>query len=217
MNQNINISNPKKNCSFCPRLKKYRYININNNPNWHNAPVQSFGNLKSKLLIVGLAPGLKGANRTGRPFTGDYAGNLLYPTLINYKLAEGNYYPEIKDNLKLINTRITNSVRCVPPQNKPNLQEKEKCRKFLISEINNMKNLRIILSLGKIAHEETIKVFRLTLNKFKFKHGNVHFLNNNIKLYNSYHCSRYNTQTRKLTTKMFNKIIENIKNDLIKL
>ena len=217
MNQNINISNPKKNCSFCPRLKKYRYNNINNNPNWHNAPVQSFGKLESKLLIVGLAPGLRGANRTGRPFTGDYAGDLLYQTLINYELAAGNYCAEKKDNLKLVNTRITNSVRCVPPQNKPNLQEKEKCRKFLISEIKNMKNLRIILSLGKIAHEETIKVFKLTLNKFKFKHGNIHYLNNNIKLYNSYHCSRYNTQTKKLSTEMFNQIIKNIKNDLIEL
>jgi len=217
MNQNINISNPKKNCSFCPRLKKYRYSNIHNNPNWHNAPVQSFGKLESKLLIVGLAPGLRGANRTGRPFTGDYAGDLLYQTLINYELAEGNYCAEKKDNLKLVNTRITNSVRCVPPQNKPNLQEKEKCRKFLISEIKNMKNLRIILSLGKIAHEETIKVFKLPLNKFKFKHGNIHYLNNNIKLYNSYHCSRYNTQTKKLSTEMFNQIIKNIKNDLIEL
>tara|TARA_Y100001960_G_scaffold326415_1_gene410655 strand:- start:1183 stop:1836 length:654 start_codon:yes stop_codon:yes gene_type:complete len=217
MNQNINISNPKKNCALCTRLKKYRNSNIINNPNWHNAPVQSFGKLESKLLIVGLAPGLKGANRTGRPFTGDYAGDLLYTTLINYEFAAGNYCSEKKDNLKLVNTRITNSVRCVPPQNKPNLQEKEKCRKFLISEIKNMKNLRIILSLGKIAHEETIKVFQLTLNKFKFKHGNIHYLNNNIKLYNSYHCSRYNTQTKKLSAKMFNQIIKNIKNDLIKL
>tara|TARA_B100000686_G_scaffold9436_1_gene9484 strand:- start:414 stop:1067 length:654 start_codon:yes stop_codon:yes gene_type:complete len=217
MNQNINISNPKKNCALCKRLKKYRNSNIINNPNWHNAPVQSFGKLESKLLIVGLAPGLKGANRTGRPFTGDYAGDLLYTTLINYEFAAGNYCSEKKDNLKLVNTRITNSVRCVPPQNKPNLQEKEKCRKFLISEIKNMKNLRIILSLGKIAHEETIKVFQLTLNKFKFKHGNIHYLNNNIKLYNSYHCSRYNTQTKKLSAKMFNQIIKNIKNDLIKL
>ena len=214
LNKNKNITNHKKNCSLCPRLTGYRNSNINHNPNWHNAPVQSFGKLESELLIVGLAPGLKGANRTGRPFTGDYAGDLLYSTLKYYKLAKGKYCPKNNDNLLLINTRITNSVRCVPPKNKPNIREKENCRKFLISEINNMKNLKIILSLGKIAHEETIKVFNLTLSKFKFKHGNIHYLNENIKLYNSYHCSRYNTQTKKLTTKMFFQVINKIKNDL---
>ena len=214
LNHNLNFNFPRKDCSFCPRLKKYRTININKNPDWHNAPVQSFGEIKSKLLIVGLAPGLKGANKTGRPFTGDFAGNLLYSTLINFKLAIGDYSADKKDSLKLINTRITNSVRCVPPHNKPNIKEKEECRKFLISEIKSMKNLKIILSLGRIAHEETIKVFQLTLNKYKFKHGKIHYLKNNIKLYNSYHCSRYNTQTGRLTKAMFDRVLKKIKIDL---
>ncbi len=214
LNKNQKIIYPKKNCSYCPRLINYRKLYTIKKPNWHNAPVPSFGKINSKLLIVGLAPGLKGANKTGRPFTGDYAGDLLYSSLLKSKLALGNYNTYKNDNLKLLNTRITNSVRCVPPKNKPNYEEKLNCRKFLISEIHNMKNLKIILALGKIAHEEVLKVFNLTLNKNKFEHGKVHYLKNNIKVYDSYHCSKYNTQTKRLTYKMFYDIIDKIKDEL---
>ena len=214
MTLNKNYIYPNKNCALCPRLKRYRKKNISLHPNWYNGAVKSFGNIDSKILIVGLAPGLKGANKTGRPFTGDYAGDLLYNALIKHGFAEGEYLSIDSDNLILKNVRITNSVRCVPPQNKPNSLEKEKCRKFLNSEIINMKKLKIILSLGRIAHEEVLKTYKLTLNKFSFQHGKVHLLKNNIKLYNSYHCSRYNTQTKRLTKEMFLSVIKNIKNDV---
>ena len=201
---------PRKNCSICPRLKQYREKYKIIEPKWHNAPVYSFGNINSNLLIVGLAPGLKGANKTGRPFTGDHAGKLLYNSLLKYKLASGIYNEKNDDGLKILNTRITNSVRCVPPNNKPETLEKKNCRKFLASEIKNMKNLKIILALGAVAHQELIKIFDLKLSLYKFKHGNVYNLKN-ILLFNSYHCSRYNTQTKRLTTEMFEEVILSIK------
>tara|TARA_B100001142_G_C14226759_1_gene613803 strand:- start:512 stop:1135 length:624 start_codon:yes stop_codon:yes gene_type:complete len=197
---------PNKNCSLCPRLKQYRDKYKIIKPEWHNSPVESFGNLDSRILIVGLAPGLKGANKTGRPFTGDHAGKLLYNSLIKYKLASGIYNEDISDGLNMINTRITNSVRCVPPNNKPNTLEKKTCQKFLASEIHNMKNLKIILALGTIAHEELLKIFKAKLSLYKFKHGNVHNINN-ILLFDSYHCSRYNTQTKRLTKEMFENVV----------
>ena len=205
---------PNKNCPLCPRLKEYRNKYKIIEPTWHNSPVSSFGALDSKILIVGLAPGLKGANKTGRPFTGDHAGKLLYPTLIRNKLAKGVYKESFNDGIILINTRITNSVRCVPPKNKPNNFEKNACREFLKSEINNMKNLKIILALGTIAHQEVLKVFNLKLSLYKFSHGQVHNINTKISLHDSYHCSRYNTQTKILTKDMFNKIIQSISNEV---
>jgi uracil-DNA glycosylase family 4 len=198
---------PTKNCSLCPRLKEYRDKYKIIEPSWHNSPVESFGSINSKLLIVGLAPGLKGANKTGRPFTGDQAGKLLYPTLIKNKLAKGTYKESFNNGISLKHTRITNSVRCVPPQNKPINFEKDTCRVFLKTEINNMKNLKIILALGTIAHQEILKVFNLKLSLYKFQHGQIHSINKNITLYDSYHCSRYNTQTNRLTEIMFNEII----------
>jgi uracil-DNA glycosylase family 4 len=201
---------PRKNCSLCPRLKKYRDKYQIIEPKWHNSPVESFGSINSRLLVVGLAPGLKGANKTGRPFTGDHAGMLLYNSLIKYKLASGIYNENINDGLNMINTRITNSVRCVPPNNKPETLEKKACRKFLASEIHNMKNLKIILALGIIAHEELLKIFNTKLSLFKFRHGNIHHIKKNILLFNSYHCSRYNTQTKRLTTEMFEEVILSI-------
>ena len=202
---------PKKNCSLCPRLKEYREKYKVIEPEWHNSPVESFGSINSNLLIVGLAPGLKGANKTGRPFTGDHAGKLLYNSLLKFKLASGVYNEKNDDQLRIINTRITNSVRCVPPNNKPETIEKENCKKFLASEIHNMKNLKIILALGTIAHQELLKVFNIKLSLHKFKHGNIHSINNNMLLFDSYHCSRYNTQTKRLTTEMFEKVILSIK------
>ena len=208
---------PKSNCSLCPRLKKYRDKYKMLEPKWHNSPVQPFGNLDSNILIVGLAPGLKGANKTGRPFTGDHAGNLLYPTLLKYKLASGVYKEIHNDGIKMLNTRITNSVRCVPPGNKPKTLEKKNCQQFLESEINNMNNLKIILALGTIAHQEVLKIFKIKLSLYKFKHGDIHNIKNTILLYDSYHCSRYNTQTKRLTQQMFEEVILSIKEKLISL
>ena len=201
---------PNKNCSLCDRLKSYRNRYRRLEPTWHNSPVESFGAIDSKILIVGLAPGLEGANKTGRPFTGDHAGNTLYPTLIKYKLALGSYKEKNNDGLNLKNTRITNSVRCVPPKNKPNALERNNCRKFLKSEISNMKNLEVILALGLIAHEEILKVFNLKAKSNKFKHGKIHYINSNLIMLNSYHCSRYNINTNRLTLEMFNQIIKKI-------
>jgi uracil-DNA glycosylase family 4 len=205
---------PKKNCNLCVRLKKYRDKYKILEPDWHNAPVESFGKIDAKILIVGLAPGLKGANKTGRPFTGDHAGKLLYTTLIKFKLATGVYKGIFNDKLKLHNTRITNSVRCVPPKNKPDIIEKNNCRKFLESEIKNMHNLKLILALGSIAHQEILKSFKIKLSLYKFKHGDIHNINNNILLYDSYHCSRYNTQTRRLTKEMFEEVISSISHNI---
>tara|TARA_Y100001970_G_scaffold123517_1_gene153110 strand:+ start:7252 stop:7878 length:627 start_codon:yes stop_codon:yes gene_type:complete len=201
---------PDKNCSHCDRLKSYRNKYRKLNPTWYNSPVESFGAIDSKILIVGLAPGLQGANKTGRPFTGDHAGNTLYPTLIKNKLALGSYKETNNDELNLQNTRITNSVRCVPPKNQPNALERNNCRKFLKSEINSMRNLEVILALGLIAHEEILKVFNLKAKSNKFKHGKVHYINNNLIMLDSYHCSRYNINTNRLTLEMFDKIIKKI-------
>ena len=201
---------PNKNCSLCSRLKNYRYKYKKLKPNWHNSPVKSFGDINSKVLIVGLAPGLEGANKTGRPFTGDHAGNTLYPALIKHKLAIGPYKENINDGLSLENVRITNSVRCVPPKNRPNYKERMNCRRFLKSEILNMNNLEIILALGLIAHEEVLKVLELKISSNKFKHGKIHQINENLVLFNSYHCSRYNINTRRLTVEMFDSIIKSI-------
>ena len=201
---------PNKNCSLCDRLKSYRNKYRKLEPTWNNSPVESFGAIDSKILIVGLAPGLQGANKTGRPFTGDHAGNTLYPALIKNKLALGSYKENNNDKLNLQNTRITNSVRCVPPKNKPNALETNNCRKFLKSEINSMKNLEVILALGLIAHEEILKVFNLKAKSNKFKHGKVHYINSNLIMLNSYHCSRYNINTNRLTIEMFDKIIKKI-------
>ena len=202
---------PDKNCILCPRLKLYRKKLRKLEPSWFNSPVQSFGSIKSKLLIVGLAPGIKGANRTGRPFTGDYAGKLLYSSLLKYSFANGKYLENRNDSLKLVNCRITNSVRCVPPQNKPTIDERNTCRKFLESEIQNMSKLKIILALGQIAHSEILKIFNKKISEFQFGHGTNYNLTNTIAIYSSYHCSRYNTQTNRLTETMFHKVIENIK------
>ena len=201
---------PNKNCSLCDRLKGFRKKYRKLKPSWYNSPVESFGDIDSKILIVGLAPGLQGANKTGRPFTGDHAGNTLYPALIKNKLALGSYKEINNDNLNLKNTRITNSVRCVPPKNKPNASERKNCNKFLKSEIYSMKKLEIILALGLIAHEEILKVFDLKRGSNKFKHGKIHYIQNNLVMFNSYHCSRYNINTNRLTLDMFNNIIETI-------
>jgi uracil-DNA glycosylase family 4 len=161
---------PETDCDLCPRLVKYRSENQKKYPDFVNAPVPSFGVLEAEVLIVGLAPGLKGANQTGRPFTGDYAGDLLYPTLVKFGLADGIFRAYANDEIKLVNCRITNAVRCVPPQNKPTGPEAAMCSSFLISEINQMKNLKVILALGRLAHAAVLTTFYERKIFFKFSH-----------------------------------------------
>lgn len=199
-----------KDCPLCPRLVGFRNENRHANPDWFNGAVPSFGPLEARLLIVGLAPGLKGANRTGRPFTGDFAGDLLYPTLIKFGLAAGVYGQSPKDGLSLTGCRITNAVRCVPPQNKPSPAEITSCRPFLKAEMASMPNLAAVLALGAIAHQSVIALFGLRQAAFPFRHGAVHPLAPNVVLADSYHCSRYNTNTGRLTESMFHDVFKNL-------
>ena len=204
---------PNKNCSKCRRLYNFRKKNQSNNPDWFNAPVPTFGELSSSLLIVGLAPGLQGANKTGRPFTGDYAGDLLYKTINKFNFSKGKYAGTIDDSLKLKDCTITNAVRCVPPQNKPISEEINNCNNFLKKTIEIHKNLKVIIALGLIAHKSIISAFNLKQKLYKFKHGNKHKIDNLI-LIDSYHCSRYNTNTGRLNEEMFEKIFFEAKKEL---
>jgi len=188
-----------------------RETNRLDQPGWFNRPVPSFGDPGARLLIVGLAPGLQGANRTGRPFTGDYAGDLLYATLAAHGFSEGAYGAHALDGLRLRDCLITNSVRCVPPQNKPEPSEILACRPFLAATIAARSRVRVILALGKIAHDSTLAVFGLRPSKAKFAHGASHTLPDGRTLIDSYHCSRYNTNTRRLTPEMFNAVFESIR------
>ncbi len=197
---------PEPTCALCPRLVDYRLENRARFPDWHNGPVVSFGDAGAALLIVGLAPGLKGANRTGRPFTGDVAGDLLYPTLIEHGLAKGIFAAAANDGLELINCRITNAVRCVPPQNKVTGAETAACRPFLSAEIAMMKNLKAIIALGGVAHGAILASLGEKKSAYAFSHGARHILAGGLILTDSYHCSRYNTNTGRLTEKMFNDV-----------
>ena len=197
-------------CHRCPRLVAFRHINRTRFPGWHNAPVPSFGRQDSWLLVVGLAPGLQGANRTGRPFTGDFAGKLLYTTLIKFGIAYGNYRESSSDGLILKGCRITNAVRCVPPANKPLPEETRLCGSFLKSEIANMPLLRVILALGKIAHETILVSFNKKKSSIPFIHGISYRLQDNISLVDSYHCSRYNINTGRLTEAMFQSVFRQV-------
>lgn len=176
-------------------------------PDWHNAPVPSFGELEARLAIVGLAPGLRGANRTGRPFTGDYAGELLYSTLLAFGFAEGEYRADPGDGLVLRDARIANAVRCVPPENRPTPAEFAACRPFLRAELQAMSNLRAIVALGKGAHDQVLRALEIKpVNGFPFIHGRLHTLEGGLVLADSYHCSRYNTNTGRLTEAMFHDV-----------
>lgn len=201
---------PDKNCGLCPRLVEFRQENRKKFPEQFNGAVPSFGPIDAELLVVGLAPGLKGANFTGRPFTGDYAGELLYPCLLKAGFATGQYKADPQDDLTLVNTRITNSVRCVPPQNKPVGQEMTACFPFLIDEIKAMPNLKAILALGGIAHKQVVKAFDGRQTDYKFGHQNQHAFEN-VRLFDSYHCSRYNVNTGRLSEQMFDNVLEDIK------
>jgi uracil-DNA glycosylase family 4 len=198
---------PAKNCPLCPRLVAFRQENSRAHPDWFNGAVPSFGRDTARLLIVGLAPGLKGANRTGRPFLGDYAGELLYRTLLKVGLARGRHDPAAPDELELVDCMISNAVRCVPPQNKPKPEEIARCRPFLIGRIAALPNLASLLALGRIAHDAILDALQLKKRDFPFSHGARHALPGGLVLFDSYHCSRQNTNTRRLTTAMFEKVV----------
>ena len=202
---------PIYDCKLCDRLCEFRKENKKKFPTYYNGPVPSFGSLDAQVLVVGLAPGLNGANQTGRPFTNDYAGDVLYPILKKMGFAEGEYKKIKNDGFELLNVSITNAVRCVPPQNKPTTNEEKICREFLKAEIKAMKNLKIILSLGTISHKNVLNALNVKQAKAKFGHGNVHILENGILLIDSYHTSRYNINTGVLTYQMFEDIIKKIK------
>ncbi len=200
---------PDKTCDLCPRLCDFHTQNRLKYPSFHNAPVPSFGGLDAEILVVGLAPGLKGANQTGRPFTGDYAGLILYQALLANGLAKGQYKERADDGLELVNCRITNAVRCVPPENKPEPSEIKQCNQFLKAEIAAMPNLKIILSLGLISHNAVLRALGQKLSSAKFSHGAVHKFGK-LTHVDSYHCSRYNINTGTLTPEMFDTVVKKI-------
>ena len=201
---------PGRNCPRCPRLVAFRETWRENEPDWFNAPVPSFGPANARLLIVGLAPGLRGANRTGRPFTGDYAGDLLYATLKEFGFAKGEYAARADDGLTLIDCRITNAVRCVPPENKPMPKEIATCRDFLSATLTAMTKVRAIVVLGRIAHETVITAQNAQRSAHPFSHGCAYPMGS-ATLFASYHCSRYNTSTRVLTPQMFRDVFARVR------
>jgi len=204
------MAEPGRNCPRCRRLVEFRKTLRANEPTWFNAPVPSFGPIDARLLIVGLAPGLKGANRTGRPFTGDYAGNMLYETLLHFKFARGRYEGRPDDGLELIDARITNAVRCVPPENKPTPAEITACRSFLKATIAEMPKLSAIVALGRIAHDTTLAALSAKRTSAEFSHG-AQATVARYRLFSSYHCSRYNTNTGVLTPKMFRAVFADVR------
>jgi len=196
-------------CSLCPRLVQFREESQQKSPQWFNGAVPSFGDEHGRLLIVGLAPGLNGANRTGRPFTGDYAGDLLYSTLLKFGFAKGHYEARPDDGLQLVDCIISKSVRCVPPQNKPTPAEIATCGGYLRARIEALPNVSVAIALGRIAHDALLTALGLRKSKFPFSHGAHHILNDDLSLFDSFHCSRYNTNTRRLTPEMFHEVFAN--------
>jgi uracil-DNA glycosylase family 4 len=197
---------PPGDCQICPRLAAFRAANRRAFPDWHNAPVASFGDPAARLLIVGLAPGLRGANRTGRPFTGDHAGEILYATLARFGFARGNYRARADDGLELIDCRITNAVRCVPPENRPLGDEVNACRRFLRGELTTAPWPKVIVPLGAIAHGSVLRAFALPAERHPFAHGAIYRVPGGATLAPSYHCSRYNLNTRRLAPAMFEQV-----------
>ena len=205
---------PPADCALCPRLAAFRAANRASHPAYANRPVPSFGPQPARLLIVGLAPGMHGANRTGRPFTGDYAGDLLYETLLEFGFARGRYDRDGADDLTLLDARLTNAVRCLPPQNKPETAEIHQCRPFLVAEIAATRP-RAILALGRIAHDSTARALGHKPTALPFAHGARHDAGHGVMLFDSYHCSRYNTNTGVLTAAMFKAVFANIRKSLL--
>lgn len=194
-------------CSDCPRLATFLADTRQKHPDYHARPVAPFGDAKARLLIVGLAPGMHGANRTGRPFTGDHAGILLYRTLHKHGLASRAESISADDGLRLKSCRITNAVKCVPPANKPLPAEIKQCNRYLHTELTAFPKQGVVLALGRIAHEAVLRALALKPSSYAFAHGALHALPDGRRLLDSYHCSRYNTQTRRLTTPMFDTIV----------
>lgn len=205
---------PGRECARCPRLVAYRLANRAAHPEWFNAPVPSFGGLDARLLVVGLAPGVRGANRTGRPFTGDFAGVLLYRTLVQFGFAEGQYGADPSDGLRLVDCRVTNGVRCVPPGNLPVPVEIAACNAFLAADLAAMPRLRAVLALGGVAHNAVLRARGLKPRHAAFGHGAVHALPDDLVLVDSYHVSRLNTNTGRLTEPMFAAVIEDLRRRL---
>ena len=208
------VSTPGPDCTLCPRLAQYRAANRRAHPDFFNSPVPSFGKTSPRLLIVGLAPGLKGANRTSRPFTGDYAGDLLYQTLTNFGFARGTYDRRADDGLQLISCRITNAVRCVPPENKPTTAEIKTCLSFLKAELEAAPGLEVVLALGTVAHGAVLSALDRKKSAYPFRHGAMHELPGSLLLADSYHCSRYNTNTGRLTVEMFETVFSEVRRRL---
>ena len=213
MSQAVPAEAPRD-CPLCPRLASFRAANAADQPSWFNGAVPSFGDPRARLIVVGLAPGLRGANRTGRPFTGDYAGDLLYETLLDFGLARGDYAASPDDTLELLDCLITNAVRCVPPENKPTPLEIGTCRPFLASRLEATQRVRVILALGRIAHDSTLAALDARKAAYPFKHGARHDMREHLALFDSFHCSRYNTNTGVLTTDMFRKVFATVRKDL---
>lgn len=205
---------PGLDCALCPRLVAFRRDNRAAHPDFFNAPVPAFGDLDARLLVVGLAPGLRGANRTGRPFTGDYAGDLLYATLLKFGFAQGVYQQRPDDGLTLVGARITNAVRCVPPENKPTPQEGHACRDFLAAEMAAMPNLAAIVALGSVSHTSVVRTLGGRQAAHPFAHGARHAVKPGVALFDSYHCSRYNTNTGRLTAAMFEDVFAAVRQHL---
>jgi uracil-DNA glycosylase family 4 len=198
-------------CRLCPRLADFLRASRQKYPSYYAKPVPSFGPASPRLLIVGLAPGMHGANRTGRPFTGDYAGLLLYRTLYRYGFASADTSTSVDDGLELFDCRITNAVRCVPPENKPTTPEVKTCNAYLQSELGALGPGAIVLALGAVAHVATLRALGIKATQFRFGHGACHELGSGLTLFDSYHCSRYNTQTRRLSETMFHDVFESIR------
>jgi uracil-DNA glycosylase family 4 len=208
------VPGPDPECALCPRLADFRAANRAAYPDWHNRPVPSFGGIDARLLVVGLAPGLRGANRSGRPFTGDAAGKLLYATLLRFGFARGAYDERADDGLELVGCRVTNAVRCVPPKNRPTGPEAANCRPFLAAEIAAMTELRAIVALGTVAHTAVLDALGLRRRDHPFGHGATHALGQGAVLADSYHCSRYNLNTGRLTAEMFEAVFAAVRRHL---
>ena len=202
---------PAGDCGLCPRLASFLADQRVAQPSWHNAPVPSFGPPAARLLVVGLAPGMQGANRTGRPFTGDHAGILLYETLLEYGFATGTYDARADDGVSLADCMITNAVRCLPPLNKPTPAEINTCRPFLTSRIAALPRLAAIVALGRVAHDTTVVALGHKRSAYTFAHGSRHAVAPHLMLFDSYHCSRYNTNTGVLTPAMFKAVFADVR------
>ena len=197
---------PPRDCPLCPRLAAFRARLRREHPAWHNAPVPAFVSGPARLLVVGLAPGKTGANRTGRVFTGDHAGTVLYGVLEEFGFCSGDYGERPDDGLRLRDCVIANAVACVPPENKPNAAEIAACREWLAGRIGAMERLRAIVALGRVAHESVLRVFAAPLREMAFRHGARHVLGPDLRLFDSYHCSRYNMNTRRLSAAMLRQV-----------